>query len=1154
MPGSSPPTDRAAALKLRITASSVGELAGRELELDRSPLWIGRSAECDLVIGSQSVSRRHARVEERPDGPYLIDNGSANGITVNGVRVPEVRLTAGLDFRLGDTAFAVIGPPPPAAAPVAVEAVAEPAMQAVERTMAIADLPKLAAQLRQREAAASLPPVDGTMAVANLAEIVAQIERPQPLENLGEKIVTTANKPFLLDDPDGVWIVESGKVEIFTVTVEKGAPTGGRTHFLTVEQGEAFFGFDSERYGMGSGFLAAGKAGSVLRRFPLTRLMDLAVVPAHGDRIGKLLDRWLEGLSRHLTHDLPYLPTPDVPLVKGETTAWEPAQKAASGAAVLWIEMPAERFLLDGMASLAPDLEGVLFPVGPTTWLELLSETAIQVKPRGSTEAAADPRLWAGLDAFHRVLCECEFLNKRLAEVDELQRLEKKAEQVERAQESAYAAIGSVLGGTGIWTRPSAAGVDAEPVLRAAQMVGNVLGLQVRAHPEAKDDLSFDDLLNMIAVASRFRTRKVALSGDWWRHDEGPYLGKREDNKNPVAILPSGARSYVLVDIVTGTRQPIDDEVARTIEPFAYTFYRPLPGGVLKAKDIAKFGARGLLPEFRIVALMGAGVGILGTISPTITGKIFDTAIPQAERGTLYQFILGLVLAALISGAFKVTQNIAILRVQGKMDYSIQSAVWDRLIDLPMSFFRNFASGDLADRAGGVDQIRGIVAGAGVSAILGSISSIFNLVQMATYSLQLALVAMGLTLVYLLVTMTLNYLQLAAQRGEFALRGKIGGMVLQLIGGVGKIRVTGSEDHAFRMWALQFSQQRKISFRIGSVQNVHHVFNAGFPVFANMAIYYTFFMLYKAAQEKQEQFELTAGDFLAFTAAFGLFLTAMQALGDASLSMLKIIPVFDRLKPILETAPEVDNSKTYPGQLKGEIELAHVSFRYSESSPWILKDVSLKIRPGEFVAFVGGSGCGKSTLMKLMLGFEKPERGAVYYDGQDLATLDLRMVRQQLGVVLQDSRLLPADIYRNIVGTSTRTIEEAWVAAQKAGIADDVRAMPMGMHTVVSEGGGAFSGGQKQRLMIARALVNNPKIIFLDEATSALDNRAQAIVTESMNRLQATRIAIAHRLSTIIDADRICYFELGVLAESGTYQELMAKGGKFAELAQRQLA
>lgn len=209
---------------------------------------------------------------------------------------------------------------------------------------------------------------------------------------------------------------------------------------------------------------------------------------------------------------------------------------------------------------------------------------------------------------------------------------------------------------------------------------------------------------------------------------------------------------------------------------------------------------------------------------------------------------------------------------------------------------------------------------------------------------------------------------------------------------------------------------------------------------------------------------------------------------------------------------------------------------------------------GEFVAFVGGSGCGKSTLMKLMLGFEKPERGAVYYDGQDLATLDLRMVRQQLGVVLQDSRLLPADIYRNIVGTSTRTIEEAWVAAQKAGIADDVRAMPMGMHTVVSEGGGAFSGGQKQRLMIARALVNNPKIIFLDEATSALDNRAQAIVTESMNRLQATRIAIAHRLSTIIDADRICYFELGVLAESGTYQELMAKDGKFAELAKRQLA
>jgi ATP-binding cassette subfamily C protein len=316
----------------------------------------------------------------------------------------------------------------------------------------------------------------------------------------------------------------------------------------------------------------------------------------------------------------------------------------------------------------------------------------------------------------------------------------------------------------------------------------------------------------------------------------------------------------------------------------------------------------------------------------------------------------------------------------------------------------------------------------------------------------------------------------------------------------------------------------------------------------------TMVSLRASAAETGQAFEMTTGDFLAFTAAYGVFLGAMQALGDASLSMLKIVPVWERIRPILETLPEVDATKSYPGQLTGAIDISHVSFRYSADGPWILKDVSLKIKAGEFVALVGGSGSGKSTLMRLMLGFETPEMGSIYYDGQDLASLDLRMVRQQLGVVLQESRVLPADIFRNIVGSSSRTVQDAWDAAEKAGLADDVRAMPMQMHTIISEGGGTLSGGQRQRLMIARAIVHRPKILYLDEATSALDNKTQAIVTESMDKLQATRIVIAHRLSTIVNADRICYLEQGQLKEQGTFKELMEMDGLFAQLAKRQLA
>jgi ATP-binding cassette subfamily C protein len=300
---------------------------------------------------------------------------------------------------------------------------------------------------------------------------------------------------------------------------------------------------------------------------------------------------------------------------------------------------------------------------------------------------------------------------------------------------------------------------------------------------------------------------------------------------------------------------------------------------------------------------------------------------------------------------------------------------------------------------------------------------------------------------------------------------------------------------------------------------------------------------------------LTTGEFIAFTTAYGLFLSAMQALGDASLSLLRMIPVYERFAPILTTPPEVDGARAFPGRLTGEIELSHVSFRYHDDGPWILRDVSLKIAPGQFVAFVGPSGCGKSTLMRLMLGFERPTSGTIYYDGQDLNSLDLRLVRQQIGVVLQVSRVLPTEIYRNILGaSSSRTIDDAWEAAEMAGLADDIRNMPMGMHTYVAEGGGTLSGGQRQRLLIARAIVHRPKIMFLDEATSALDNRAQSIITESLDRLDATRIVIAHRLSTIVNADRICFLDAGRIAEEGTHRELMDRKGAFARLAMRQIA
>lgn len=297
---------------------------------------------------------------------------------------------------------------------------------------------------------------------------------------------------------------------------------------------------------------------------------------------------------------------------------------------------------------------------------------------------------------------------------------------------------------------------------------------------------------------------------------------------------------------------------------------------------------------------------------------------------------------------------------------------------------------------------------------------------------------------------------------------------------------------------------------------------------------------------------LSTGVFLAFNAAFGTFIGGATSLSSTIIDVLQVVPLWERAQPILESKPEVDSEKTDPGRLSGRVVVDHVIFRYRDDGPLTLDDVSIHAEPGEFIAFVGASGSGKSTLFRLLLGFDVPESGTIYYDGQDLTGLDIHAVRRQLGVVMQNSRLTSASIFENIASGAMISMDEAWEAARMAGFAEDVESMPMGMHTVISEGGTNISGGQRQRLLIARSLVLKPKILLFDEATSALDNRTQAIVSQSLERLKVTRIAIAHRLSTIRNADRIYVFENGRVVQEGSFDQLANQPGLFAQLMARQ--
>jgi ATP-binding cassette subfamily C protein len=524
---------------------------------------------------------------------------------------------------------------------------------------------------------------------------------------------------------------------------------------------------------------------------------------------------------------------------------------------------------------------------------------------------------------------------------------------------------------------------------------------------------------------------------------------------------------------------------------------------------------------------------------------VFDRVIPNADHSQLLQITLALVAGALAAALFQFTRGIAIIRVEGKLGASLQAAVWDRLLSLPVPFFREYSAGDLADRAMGIDGIRQVLSGATILSILAAVFSVFNFALLFFFDPRLAWAATGLVLVVIVVTTLAGYLKMRHQRQLTQLQGRISGLILQFITGISKLRVAGAEGRAFAFWAREFSAQRKLAHDTRTIANVLAVFNAAYPILTLMVI---FAMI--AAMGKSR---LSTGSFLAFNAAFSQFLLAGLQVSSVLLSALNIVPMYERIRPILQTRPEVDQAKSDPGELTGEVEVNHVTFRYDEGGPLVLRDVSLHIRPGEFVALVGPSGSGKSTLLRLLLGFEAPESGAIYYDGQELAGLDIRAVRKQLGVVLQSGKLMAGDILTNIIGASLLTVDDAWEAARLAGLDKDIEQMPMGMYTVISEGGGTLSGGQRQRLLIARAIVTKPRIIFFDEATSALDNTTQAVVSQSLERLRATRVVIAHRLSTIIKADRVFVLEAGRVVQSGSYAELVKQPGLFADLVKRQL-
>ena len=636
--------------------------------------------------------------------------------------------------------------------------------------------------------------------------------------------------------------------------------------------------------------------------------------------------------------------------------------------------------------------------------------------------------------------------------------------------------------------------------------------------------------------------REVTLSEDWYKSAFGPMIAYRGEDNMPVVLFPKRFGGYYWYD-KDGKKVTANKNTASLLSSEALCFYTPLPLKKLGISDLFKF-MRGCLnfSDYALLIGLALAVTVAGLFLPRIT-KMLTGFVLESGSGVVLLATAVFMLCVIISSQLLTSaRELAMARIRIKASLPMEAAMMSRLMSLPAPFFKKFSAGELASRSGAVNNLSTIMLGGVLSTGLTAIASLLYIKQIFDYAPSLGFITFAITLLMLGVALFSGYLQTKEDREFMKDDAKEAGFSYAVIAGIRKIKLSGAEKRAFARWAKIYAEGAEIKYNSPLFLKIHTALLQGVSLIGMLAIY---FAAGKAG--------VAPSSYLAFTAAFGALTGAVTVFAESVIEAAQIRPILEMAEPILEAEPEVSEDKEIVTRLSGSIELSNVSFRYNETMPYLINDLNIKIKSGEYVAIVGRTGCGKSTLMRLLLGFETPDKGAVYYDRRDIRSLDLKSLRRKIGVVMQDGSLFSGSIFSNItVSSPNLTLDDAWEAAEKAGIADDIRDMPMGMHTFISDEQGAISGGQKQRLMIARAIAAKPKILFFDEATSALDNKTQKQVSDSLAGLKCTRLVIAHRLSTVKECDRILVLDGGKIAEAGTYDELIEKGGIFAELVERQ--
>ena len=963
----------------------------------------------------------------------------------------------------------------------------------------------------------------------------------------GTSVRCAANLPVQLDDSESVWFIDHGAVNIFLVEFKHGVQQAPPQHLLRCERGGLIFGVAPDEQGGKDrdttlSLIAKGSPGTLLKRLPASSLFEV-----HPAELAARTDAWLTDFTDTLSRFASDRPRPTALAEPGRTATFAPGTLCIRRG-VAWVSEPSHSGSLfmdmvdQAELASADGQHEAAVPLTRTSWLTLFDETTAAVE---STETLArQGTLLSAMATFHAIAFSLERLNRRLATVDDANLERERTTSRRTAEKTARQRLFNIYD---LPVEPAATAEDTA-LADALQIIGHHQGIDFRI--PARSELSASPVsLVDILDASGIRARRVRLEAEdrWWREDSNALLAFRAEDGQAVVLMPRTFGGYQEIDPVSKRSVRIDANQSGALRPDAWMFYSPLPPRSTGPADLLRIALRGSAGDVTRLIMAGLPGGVIKLLPALVLGFVANHIMAGGSTPVLYAVTATLAGVGLLGALLHLLQGTAVMRLEGRSTSRVEAAFWDRLMRLPPKVLHRYPAGDLA--MSGMtfqnlrDGLQGVVADSLVSAVF--LLPVFGVIFF--YDATLGVVALVFGLASLLVTIAIGLCQISPYGRMIRAARRVTGRLFQIVKGMAKLKVEGAEGSAFAIWARDYREQKRAELELGTLEGHSRAFGAALPFLAGGVLLFAVV----AVSDRN----VPVGDFLVVYSVFIVFQSAIGRLGESFGTLAAMLPAFEQMRPLLAAVPETEIGGEPVERLGGEILFDRVSFRYDPDGPLILDDVTIHARAGEFVAIAGESGAGKSTLFRLALGVDRPTAGAVYYDGRDLRHLNLKQLRRKIGAVPQAVGLYPQDLWDNLVSFRDDVDnDEIWAAVRTAEMEDEIKAMPMGMMTMVGTSGSVLSGGESQRITIARSVIGNPRIMLFDEATNWLDNDSQAKVMQNLTTLTSTRVVIAHRLSTLEQADRIYVLRAGKVVQRGSFKDLMAVDGVFRDLVRRQVA